>query len=219
MKYLFSDKEARVIGCMLEKQLTTPEQYPLSLNSLTTACNQKTNREPVMELSESEVQQTLDLLLRKHLIRSVSGSRTMKYEHRFCNSEFGNLKFSAEEVAVITTLLLRGAQTPGELRTRSNRLHDFSDVSEVENTLQTLATREDGPFCVRLAREPGKRESRHMHLFSGEVSDVADDEEVALAVGQRQSTDDELVTRVSALETEVAELKQRLDHLLARLAD
>ncbi|MDN5681727.1 MAG: DUF480 domain-containing protein, partial [Ewingella sp.] len=119
MKHELSAKEARVVGCLLEKQLTTPEQYPMSLNGLTTACNQKTNREPVMELSESEVQQTLDLLLRKHIIRTLSGSRTMKYEHRFCNSEFGNLKFSPPEVAVVTTLLLRGAQTPGELRTRT----------------------------------------------------------------------------------------------------
>jgi uncharacterized protein YceH (UPF0502 family) len=217
MKFEFSAKEARVIGCMLEKQLTTPEQYPLSLNSLTTACNQKTNREPVMDLSESEVQQTLDLLLRKHIIRSVSGSRTMKYEHRFCNSEFGNLRFSPAELAVVATLLLRGAQTAGELRTRSNRLHDFNHVSEVEQTLNALASREDGPFTVRLAREPGKRESRFMHLFSGEVSDTADDDDVFNA--STGSADAELAARVAVLETEVAELKQRLDHLLSRLAD
>ncbi|QOI54689.1 YceH family protein [Rouxiella badensis] len=219
MKYEFSAKEARVIGCMLEKQITTPEQYPLSLNSLTTACNQKTNREPVMELSESEVQQTLDLLLRKHIIRSLSGSRTMKYEHRFCNSEFGNLKFSPAEVAVISTLLLRGAQTPGELRTRTNRLHDFADVAEVELTLNTLAGREDGPFCVRLAREPGKRESRYMHLFSGEVSDAAGEDEIFSPASSQSASRDELAERVNVLETEVAELKERLEHLLERLAD
>lgn len=217
MKYEFSAKEARVIGCMLEKQLTTPEQYPLSLNGLTTACNQKTNREPVMDLSESEVQQTLDLLLGKHIIRSVSGGRTMKYEHRFCNSEFGNLKFSPAEVAAVATLLLRGAQTAGELRTRTHRLHDFSDVSEVEHTLHALASREDGPFTVRLAREPGKRESRFMHLFSGDVSDIASDEEIFSA--STGTVDAELAARVEILETEVAELKQRLDHLLSRLAD
>ncbi len=217
MKFQFSAKEARVIGCMLEKQLTTPEQYPLSLNSLTTACNQKTNREPVMDLSESEVQQTLDLLLRKHIIRSVSGSRTMKYEHRFCNSEFGNLQFSPAELAVVATLLLRGAQTAGELRTRSNRLHDFNDVSQVEQTLNELASREDGPFTVRLAREPGKRESRFMHLFSGEVSDTASEDDVFNAL--TGVADAELAARVAILETEVVELKQRLDHLLSRLAD
>ncbi|EIC85981.1 YceH family protein [Serratia sp. M24T3] len=219
MKYEFSAKEARVIGCMLEKQITTPEQYPLSLNSLTTACNQKTNREPVMELGESEVQQTLDLLLRKHIIRSVSGSRTMKYEHRFCNSEFGNLKFSSAEVALIATLLLRGAQTPGELRTRTNRLHDFADVGQVEQTLNDLASREDGPFCVRLAREPGKRESRFMHLFSGEVTDAASDEEIVNLSVLSSAAESDLAERVGVLENEVAELKQRLDHLLERLAD
>ncbi len=218
MKHELSAKEARVVGCLLEKQLTTPEQYPMTLNGLTTACNQKTNREPVMELSESEVQQTLDLLLRKHIIRTLSGSRTMKYEHRFCNSEFGNLKFSPQEVAVVTTLLLRGAQTPGELRTRTNRLHDFADVGEVEQTLTELANREDGPFCVRLAREPGKRESRFMHLFSGEVSNVATEAEDTLFGVPAMGTTD-LEKRVAELETEVAELKQRLDHLLERLAD
>ncbi|GAB2930763.1 DUF480 domain-containing protein [Hafnia psychrotolerans] len=218
MKHELSAKEARVVGCLLEKQLTTPEQYPMTLNGLTTACNQKTNREPVMDLSESEVQQTLDLLLRKHIIRTQSGSRTMKYEHRFCNSEFGDLKFSPQEVAVVTTLLLRGAQTTGELRTRTSRLHDFADVSEVEHTLTTLASREDGPFCVRLAREPGKRESRFMHLFSGEVSDVATTagDELFEARTTSQAVIEE---RVAVLETEVAELKQRLDCLLQQLAD
>ncbi|BEO61739.1 UPF0502 protein [Serratia marcescens] len=210
MKYELSAKEARVIGCLLEKQVTTPDQYPLSLNAITLACNQKTNREPVMDLSESEVQQLLDLLLRKHFLRTLSGfgNRVVKYEQRFCNSEFGQLKLSPAELAVIATLLLRGAQTPGELRTRTNRMHEFSDVSEVEQVLQQLATREDGPFVVRLVREPGKRESRFMHLFSGQV------DEAPLAL--EPETDDELSARVSALEIEVAELKRQMQQLLAR---
>ncbi|MBE4972555.1 YceH family protein [Serratia sp. X10] len=210
MKYELNAKEARVIGCLLEKQVTTPDQYPLSLNAITLACNQKTNREPVMDLSESEVQQLLDLLLRKHFLRTLSGfgNRVVKYEQRFCNSEFGQLKLSPAELAVIATLLLRGAQTPGELRTRTNRMHEFSDVSEVEQVLQQLATREDGPFVVRLAREPGKRESRFMHLFSGQV----DEAPPAL----EPEADDELSARVSALETEVAELKRQMQQLLAR---
>lgn len=210
MKYELNAKEARVIGCLLEKQVTTPDQYPLSLNAITLACNQKTNREPVMDLSESEVQQLLDLLLRKHFLRTFSGfgNRVVKYEQRFCNSEFGQLKLSPAELAVIATLLLRGAQTPGELRTRTNRMHEFSDVSEVEQVLQQLATREDGPFVVRLAREPGKRESRFMHLFSGQV------DEAPLAL--EPEADDELSARVSALEIEVAELKRQMQQLLAR---
>jgi uncharacterized protein YceH (UPF0502 family) len=214
MKYELNAKEARVIGCLLEKQVTTPDQYPLSLNAITLACNQKTNREPVMDLSESEVQQLLDLLLRKHFLRTLSGfgNRLVKFEQRFCNSEFGQLKLSPAELAVIATLLLRGAQTPGELRTRTNRMHEFSDVSEVEQVLQQLATREDGPFVVRLAREPGKRESRFMHLFSGQIDEAPPE-------AFESEEDSELSARVSALENEVAELKRQLQHLLARDAN
>ncbi|WP_426504973.1 YceH family protein [Serratia proteamaculans] len=210
MKYELSAKEARVIGCLLEKQVTTPDQYPLSLNGIQLACNQKTNREPVMELTESEVQQILDLLLKKHFLRTLSGfgNRVVKYEHRFCNSEFGQLKLSAAEVAVVATLLLRGAQTPGELRTRTNRMHEFNDVTEVEQVLTNLSAREDGPFVVRLAREPGKRESRFMHLFSGEI-----DEAPAEAA---PANDTELSQRVSVLENEVAQLKQQMQALLLR---
>ncbi len=215
MKYELTATEARVIGCLLEKQVTTPEQYPLSVNGVVTACNQKTNREPVMNLSESDVQEQLDNLVKRHFLRTVSGfgNRVTKYEQRFCNSEFGNLKLSAAEVAVITTLLLRGAQTPGELRSRASRMYEFSDMAEVESTLENLATQEDGPYVIRLAREPGKRESRYMHLFCGEV-----DEAIA-AADQLPAASGDLQARVEMLETEVAELKQRLDSLLAHLGD
>lgn len=216
MKYQLNATEARVIGCLLEKQVTTPEQYPLSVNAVTMACNQKTNREPVVNLSEHEVQDVLDALVKRHYLRTVSGfgNRVTKYEQRFCNSEFGDLKLSSAEVAVITTLLLRGAQTPGELRTRASRMHEFADMQEVEQVLEGLASREDGPYVVRLAREPGKRESRYMHLFSGEI-DISDKSITPdITVG-----DDDLVARVAALEDEVAGLKQRLDALLAHLGD
>ncbi|MCI8905862.1 MAG: DUF480 domain-containing protein [Enterobacter sp.] len=216
MKYQLNATEARVIGCLLEKQVTTPEQYPLSVNAVTMACNQKTNREPIMNLSEHEVQDVLDALVKRHYLRTVSGfgNRVTKYEQRFCNSEFGDLKLSSAEVAVITTLLLRGAQTPGELRTRASRMHEFADMQEVEQVLEGLASREDGPYVVRLAREPGKRESRYMHLFSGEI-DISDKSITPdITVG-----DDDLVARVAALEDEVAGLKQRLDALLAHLGD
>jgi uncharacterized protein len=216
MKYQLSATEARVIGCLLEKQITTPEQYPLSVNAVTMACNQKTNREPVMNLGDHEVQEVLDELVKRHYLRTVSGfgNRVTKYEQRFCNSEFGDLKLSGAEVAVITTLLLRGAQTPGELRTRGSRMHEFSDMQEVEKTLEGLASREDGPYVVRLAREPGKRESRYMHLFSGEVdaAALASESDAPAAHGS-------LAARVQGLEEEVAGLKQRLDALLAHLGD
>lgn len=215
MKYELTPLEARVIGCLLEKQVTTPEQYPLSINGVVTACNQKTNREPVLALSEAEVQDLLDTLVKRHYLRTVSGfgNRVTKYEQRFCNSEFGDLKLSSAEIALITTLLLRGAQTPGELRGRAQRMYEFADMAEVDATLERLATREDGPFVMRLPREPGKRESRYMHLFSGEMevlAQVADDVSPA---------DEDLRARVETLEGEVAELKARLDSLLAHLGE
>lgn len=215
MKYQLTAHEARVIGCLLEKQVTTPEQYPLSVNAVTLACNQKTNREPVMSLSESEVQDQLDQLVKRHYLRTVSGfgNRVTKYEQRFCNSEFGDLKLTAGEVALITTLLLRGPQTPGELRSRAQRMHEFGDTAEVENALEHLAAREDGPFVVRLPREPGKREQRYMHLFSGEV-----DLSASVPESASPATND-LAERVEVLEAEVADLKQRLDSLLAHLGD
>ncbi|MEI2265028.1 DUF480 domain-containing protein [Erwinia sp. CGal63] len=202
--------EARIIGCLLEKQITTPDQYPMSLNGVVTACNQKSNREPVMTLSETAVQDALDMLAKKHQVTSQSGfgNRVVKYEHRFCNSEFGQLKLSSAEVALVTTLLLRGPQTPGELRTRSARLHEFADMAEVEQTLENLAAREDGPFVVRLAREPGKRESRYMHLFSGEV------DEAALPASVETAEGGDLATRVAELERQMAEMQQQLAQLL-----
>ena len=216
MKYQLTATQARVIGCLLEKQVTTPEQYPLSVNAVTLACNQKSNREPVLNLSEHEVQDHLDALVKHHYLRTVSGfgNRVTKYEQRFCNSEFGDLKFSSAEVAIVTTLLLRGAQTPGELRSRASRMHEFSDMQEVERTLENLASREDGPFVMRLPREPGKRESRFMHLFSGDVETLVNVAEAVAPVD-----DESLAARVDALETEVAELKQRLDSLLAHLGE
>ena len=215
MKYQLTAVEARVVGSLMEKQVTTPEQYPMSVNGVVTACNQKTNREPVMDLKELDVQETLDNLVKRHFLRTVSGfgNRVTKYEQRFCNSEFGSLKLSAAEVAVVTSLLLRGAQTPGELRTRSGRMFEFSDMAQVEATIENLVNREDGPFVVRLPRDPGKRESRYMHLFSGEVDTSASVPESTPLPA------DDLAARVEQLESEVAELKQRLDSLLAHLGD
>lgn len=210
-----SPNEARVIGCLLEKEITTPEQYPLSLNALTNACNQKSNREPVLDLDETSVQQILDQLSKKYLVSEESGygSRVAKYRHRFCNTEYGTLKFSPQELGIVCELLLRGPQTPGELRSRASRLCALKDVAEVETALDALARREDGPFVVRLPREPGKRESRHAHLFGGEVLGGSADEEGASPSGAEPSRLAQLEARVSRLETELAELKTRLDAL------
>jgi uncharacterized protein len=207
--------EARVIGCLIEKEITTPDQYPLSLNGLVSACNQKSNREPVLELDESTVQQTIDELVKKHFVSAQTGygSRVTKYQHRFCNTEFGRLHLSERELGILCILLLRGPQTPGELRTHTNRLCQFNDVQEVESTLRELMEREDGPFVTRLPREPGKRESRYAHLFSGEVLAV-EMAEVGIDGREFVSSDRE---RLSRLEQRVGELAQEVEYLKREL--
>ncbi len=201
--------EARIIGCLMEKAITTPEQYPLSLNALTNACNQKSNRDPVMELDERSVQQSLDALIYKHLVldRSGFGSRVPKYQHRFCNTGFGSLTFPQLETAILCELLLRGPQTPGELRTRAARMATVADVREVEAALENLAARTDGPFVVRLPREPARRDSRYAHLLSGAVAAAA----VQVPRG------DAAQQRIEQLEQQVASLQQELDELKRRL--
>jgi uncharacterized protein len=215
MNIEFSSTEARVIGCLIEKEITTPDQYPLSLNALTNACNQKTNREPVLELTEAAVQQAVDSLMKKYLVSDKSagyGGRVTKYKHRFCNTEFGTLKFSKQELAILCVMLLRGPQTPGELRVRTNRLCDFTDASHVETTLKQLMEREDGPFIARLPRAAGSRESRYAHLFSGmiesapEIMEAAESGFAGATLGQRVALLEELV---AALRSELDALKDR----------
>lgn len=205
MKVELTAIEARVIGCLIEKEVTTPDQYPLSLNALTNACNQKSNREPVMSLSEADVLDAVDALIERRLVSDESGfnSRVSKYQHRFCNTEFGDLKLTEQEKGIVCCMLLRGAQTPGEIRTRTNRLATFNDVKEVENVLEYLANDEKGPLVVKLPREAGKRESRYMHLFYGEV-DVSELEVATTAPSSAVSE------RITQLEQEVAELREEL---------
>src|SRR5882672_7083623 len=208
MNIEFSPNEARVIGCLLEKEITTPDQYPLSLNALTNACNQKTNREPVLELSEAVVQQAVDSLMKKHLVSDRSagyGGRVTKYKHRFCNTEFG----------IVCVLLLRGPQTPGELRARTNRLCEFADADEVEATLKNLMAREDGPFIARLPRAAGARESRYAHLFSGNIESVDE----PAAAEESAAGAPTLSQRVSQLEERVGQLRAEIDALAETLAE
>jgi uncharacterized protein YceH (UPF0502 family) len=212
--------EARVIGCLIEKQIATPDQYPLSLNALVNACNQKSNRDPVLELDEREVQAVVDALMKQQLVleKSGSGSRVPKYQHLFCNTQFGSLKFSPQGTAIVCELLLRGPQTPGELRTHAARLAPLKDVSEVETELEELMTRPDGPFVAKLAREPGRRESRFMHLFSGEAPpqplDVAGTAHVGAPAGDDSGSHQ---ARIAALEAAVAELRDEVDRLKSQL--
>ena len=210
--------EVRVIGCLIEKQRTTSEHYPLSLNALTNACNQKSSREPVLQLDEATVQDTVDELMKKRLVveKSGFGSRVTKYQHRFCNTEFGTLKFSDQELAIVCVLLLRGPQTPGELRTRTERLCKFQDSHEVESTLDQLMRRDDGPFVARLPREPGKREARFTHLFGDEteVNEAAASlETVSAAPAGDSDRMEHLEQMVHQLRDEVATLKARLDRI------
>ena len=227
MKIELDANEERVIGCLIEKQITTPDQYPLSLNALTNACNQKSNRDPLMNLDEAAVQRTLDGLSKKHLVveRSGFGSRVPKYQHRFCNTEYGTLKFTDQELAIVCELLVRGPQTPGELRTRASRMATFTDVADVDTALNSLSTREDGPFIVRLARQHGRRDSQYAHLFgttkptnvdtSPETHASSDTVATASSPTSKQpsastpSRDD----RIAQLEQDVQELRAELEEL------
>jgi uncharacterized protein YceH (UPF0502 family) len=201
MDILLTPIEARVLGALVEKELTTPENYPLSLNSLLLACNQKSNRDPVFELDENEVLAALDNLRNRYhlaLERHEANARVIKYEH----SLPGCFRLDGAMVACLCVLLLRGAQTVGEIKNRSGRLFAFTSLNQVEQALESLATREQGALVVRLARPAGARESRYAHLLCGEPPAEAQQE-------QRESPPRQSSTepsRLDALEQQVAEL-------------
>jgi uncharacterized protein len=207
-----SETELRVLGALVEKEVTTPEYYPLSLNALVNACNQKSNREPVMSLDEDAVRKALRSLTDQYMARSASGdSRVVKYEHRL--NELYN--FHRHEIAVICVLMLRGPQTPGELRTRCERLYEFADLDAVHAALNLLMRREP-PLVKVLPRQPGTKESRYMHLLAGEVATNAGQEsseqrvEEAASVGQAE--------RIAQLEAELSELSRQLATLREQFA-
>ena len=210
-----NDVEARVIGCLIEKSVVTPDQYPLTLNALTNACNQKSSRDPVMNLTQGEVQHTVRDLSEKHLVRVDENfkSRTEKYVQRFCNTRYSDLHFDDAQRAIVCLMLLRGAQTPGELRSRSGRLHTFADNAEVVVALESLIDREGEPLAIKLPRTPGRKDAEYMHLFCGPV----DVEALAAQATQARTSESparssvsDLEARVSALEAEVARLKESL---------
>jgi hypothetical protein len=205
--------EARVIGCLMEKSVITPDQYPLSLNALVNACNQKSSREPVMSLEPGIVQRTVnDLIAKKLVMVQEFGSRVDKYQQRLCNTHFADIKFSPAEFAIVCLLLLRGPQTPGELKAHSGRLHEFAD-SEVDSTIDALLTRADGPFVARLPREPRRKDHAYAHLFSGPVESAPlslPSQESSEPPGARPNALAALEARVAKLEQEVATLQQAL---------
>jgi uncharacterized protein len=209
METILNDAEVRVLGCLVEKELTTPEYYPLSLNALTSACNQKSNRDPVLNLGESEVVRSLDSLRFKQLaLQSAEGGRVPKYRHALMEK----LRLSPAELSVLAELLLRGPQTVGELRTRAERMHAFPDLAAVEVVLEELLARTPS-LVTKLPRQPGRKESRYAHLFSGEpelaLEDLAPPPEAARL---RVMAEDERLARleeeVAGLRLEVAELRR-----------
>ena len=210
MDIKLSDIEARVLGALVEKDITTPDYYPLSLNALVNACNQKNNREPVMNLEEGAVRDALNGLHDDGLAGPASGadSRVTKYEHRLQET----FNFTRGETAVLCVLLLRGPQTPGELRGRTERMHRFEDLDAMQASLQRLMQREP-PLSVVLPRQPGTKESRYAHLLSGEV-EAGELPAVRVATPPSSSADGERVSRleeaVAALKDEVGGLKQQL---------
>jgi uncharacterized protein YceH (UPF0502 family) len=214
--------EARIIGSLIEKQITTPDQYPLSLNALVNACNQKSNREPVMQLDEPTVKAAVDGLARRHMVveKSGFGSRVQKYQQIFCNTEFGSLKFTPQETAIVCELLVRGPQTPGELRTRVPRMAELPDPGVVEALLEGLASRPEGGLVAQLAREPGRRDSRWAQLFeelpaTQGVESVPRAETPVVRAAEAPRPSGELAARVTALEAEVAALRAEIEALKA----
>ena len=215
MDIMLSPIESRILGCLIEKQITTPDYYPLTLNMLTNACNQKSNRDPVMNLDEKMVVRALDGLREKRLAWQVRtpGSRTPKYEHNM-KAVF---EFSQREMAVLCVLLLRKPQTAGEVRGRTGRMYKFDELSEAEETLHGLADREDGPFTVKLPRQTGYKERRYTHLFCGEpeIGETADDspnpETARLEVLGENMRIAALEQKVADLETDLADMKRQFD--------
>jgi uncharacterized protein len=210
MDFILDTLEARVLGCLIEKERTTPEYYPLTLNALIAACNQKSNRDPEMHLDGPAVEKAVDTLRLKNLVylSHTAGGRTPKYAHQV--EKF--FTFTPQEFAILCLLLLRGPQTPGELRTRAGRMCEFASPSEVETVLQELLTRPGGPFVIKLARQPGQSASRFAHLLSGPVD--AGQPPVALVAQPEPAPDN---NRITALENEIAAIRAELDQLKQQL--
>ena len=214
MNILLSDVEARVLGSLVEKEITTPEYYPLSLNALLHACNQKSNRDPLMNLDEDAVRQALRALNDLALARSAGGdSRVAKYEHRLAEM----FNFTRPETAILCELLLRGPQTPGELRSRAERMHPFEDLSVVHTTLKHLMEREP-PLVALLPRQSGMKEARYLHLLS-ENTQQSESDSIQPNATVVQSKVNVTVERVSQLESEVVRLRQDVADLKGQFAE
>jgi uncharacterized protein len=207
---ILNAEEIRVLGSLMEKSKTTPDYYPMTINSLTTACNQKTSRKPVVQYDDDTVAQALNTLKKRGLISTATGGsiRSIKYKHNFAIA----FPVLPSEVAIVCLLMLRGPQTPGELNTNSGRLHEFESIEEVQEVLERLSS-EEMPFLLQLPRRPGQKEARYAHLLAGkpEVTDEEEEEETPVKSGSG------LEARVVKLETELAELREAFDKLMKEL--
>lgn len=211
MDILLNEVEARIVGCLIEKEATTPEYYPLTLNALVAACNQKSNRFPVVEYNEKTVNQTLEILRDKNIVYVFYGStsRVPKYKHILPKL----LEIDRHQVAIICVLLLRGFQTVGELRERTQRIYEFESLDEVHQTLEELKKR-DEPLVIELPRQPGQKESRYAHLLSGEIT-----AELMEAVQNTPTAGQSKQEQIAKLEAEIEELKTNYATLRAEFEE
>ncbi len=219
MKINLDPIELRVLGSLIEKDLTTPDYYPMTVSALTNACNQKSNRDPIMSLSESQVLDALESLSRKNVAweKGGAGGRVPRYAHKLSGTLTKTFDFSRRQLAVLGVLILRGPQTPGELRARTTRMCEFHSLAEVEETLAELTDREEAPYVVELPREPGRRERRYGHLFGDPASKVSPQPNVNAE--QSPSQDQALTERLALLERQVASLTEQLAALRHELGD
>lgn len=217
MEFVLTPLEIRLLGCLAEKEVTTPENYPLSLNALTNACNQKTNRDPLLDLEESTVQSVIDDLVKKTLVasRSGAGGRVPKYVHRLRDRLSPGFDFPPEELAPMCELMLRGPQTLNELRTRCARMHAYNDITELTAALERLEQRPDGPYVKRLPRRVGQKELRYAHLLTGELPPES---MTAEAEAEHGVTTDE-IARLGELELEVRNMRRELQALSQRVEE
>lgn len=200
--------ESRIIGCLMEKSIYTPDQYPMTLNALTNACNQKSSRNPVMSLNKGLVQHTARDLRDNHLVHIEENFKNgvEKYKQRFCNTRFGDYQFEPPQFAIVCLLLLRGPQTPGEIKTRSERLYVFADNTSVVDALNSLLECSD-PLIVKLPRTPGRKDSEYMHLFSGLIDVEANAIQAMATTTVERTSESNLEQRVARLEEEIVELR------------
>ena len=209
-------EEARITGCLMEKAVTTPDHYPLTLNALGNACNQKSSRDPVMSLQSGIVQRTARELEEEGLVKSSQGKGSVvKYAHRMCNTLHSPLQFNDAEYAIVCLLLLRGPQTPGEIKARSGRLYTFDDNDEVKTVLDGLIDRDCGAVVARLARKAGRKDHEYMHLLGGEIVSVPED----TTMTERSSSSIHKEDRFTQLEARVSSLEHALQNLAQRLGE